>query len=252
MPAKAAKKPVAKKPVAKKPAKKAVGRAAPKPAPRGQSSSAKPGSAAKPRRKAPLVTARPRAAAKASAKPQERPVAKLRRQAAEKAAMALKALPRKAILRPKPKPRRPVVINIGDEVTAPVATRLVPYRPVTPIGPATARDHVTGLVSSIRDIRTGKTVKTATGDMNNFVFEVLDDRTFERGMSSPNNSESRAARAQVQALLKKMSQQKEMPTLAEAAANEKGFAGLDGWRIVKVRSAEIEPVTPGAGAAPGK
>jgi len=214
MPPKKARKP----PLAGRAPKKAASRASPRPA-------TKAG--------ARKTVSRPRPRAGAG-----REVVRKRAQAAKPAA---KAQPRKPIraARPravKPAPRRPVVIGIGDEVTFPAPTRV----------PGAPRTRGSGIVFSIRDIRTGKTVKVATGDMNQYVFEVLDNATFDRGMSSLAAGDPAAARSAAQALLRRLAQHRQTPTLAEAALTEREFAGLDGWRIVKVHSAEIAPPQPTA------
>jgi hypothetical protein len=139
--------------------------------------------------------------------------------------------------RPKPKPKRPVIVHLGDEITFPAPARM---------GESASRGQARGIVCSIRDIRTGTAVSIATGDMNQFVFEVLNDETFARGVSSPTNSDTLAARRRVQDLLRKLAQQKQARGLGEAALPEPGFAGLDGWRMVKLHSAEVANVEPPA------
>jgi len=222
MPPKKASKPPAKRPAARKaaPTRKSASGAKPK-----RASPAKPkkaSAAAKPKAKA-EKTQRPAAvrAAKAQPKPAAKPPAR-------------KPIP---LPPPKPKPKRPVIVHLGDELLFPAPLRF---------GETGSPGQGRGIVCSIRDIRTGMAVGVATGDMTQYVFEVINDQTFAPGVSSPANSDSLAARRRVQELLRRMARQKQVRGLGEAALAETGLAGLDGWRIVKVHSADIENVEPPA------
>jgi hypothetical protein len=174
------------------------------------------------------------------------PVAKARKTARSQAKKAPTKAPRKTSPKKAAKraPKRAVAIAIGDEVKSPAPARSAQVPAWSRTG-ASQRDYVSGIVCSIRDIRTGKTVKVAKGDMDRYVFEILGDETFARGLSSVANTETSAARARVQEVLRRLSRRKQMPTLAEAASQEEGFAGLDGWRVIKVHSAEIAPTPAG-------
>jgi len=206
----------------KKPAK----RTAKTPAAKKKAASAKPKASAKAGAKKASAKAKSSRTAKTQAK---KPAAKAKPKAARK--------PAKTRAKPPAKPRRrkPVAVAIGDEITFPAPTRLPG---------AQAREQLAGIVCSIREIRTGMPVKKTKGDLMQYVLEVLDSRTFASEMSSAANSDTSAARRRVQAYLRKSSQGKRIPTLAGGALAETGLGALDGWRIVKVRSAEVEPVAP--------
>ena len=175
--------------------------------------------------------------------------------ASSKATRKAKAPVRKAKKAAKPRVaaqrtrRKAVTISVGDEVTCAGANRLRRYRPLSDAGGTPARESVSGIVCSIRDIRTGETVKVATGDMDQYVFEVLDTETFAPGVSSPANSDTPAARQRVQALLERLRQGKQMPTMAAATLPQGALDPLDGWRIVKLHGAEISPAGPAVAAA---
>jgi len=153
-----------------------------------------------------------------------------------------------ARLRAKARPQRPA-IAVGDAVRVPAeaAERIARTAPA-----GRSPEPIEGLVCAIRAIATGKLVSRTRGSLQEYVLEILHERTFNRRFSSPSNTGGPAGAAtgaqspswrRAQALLRHMAERKELLSEASGGLSEGPFAGvLDGWRVVKVRAEEAELV----------
>lgn len=120
---------------------------------------------------------------------------------------------------------------------------------ITDVQVAPAREPVDGLVLSIRDINSGRLVKLATGNFDQYVIEVLYDRTFNPKFSSLSNaprtterpSVARAFR-QMRAALRAMADKGELfTTSSETILTDSPLSKmLDGWKVIKVWSRDMD------------
>lgn len=112
--------------------------------------------------------------------------------------------------------------------------------PVVPV-----REPVDGLILSIREIATGKLMASTTGDLEGFVIEILSERTFNSRFSSlinaPRGSEQPSATPRWRRLREVLREAAAQGQLFSAAMPGNPLAKyLDGWKVIKVRSNEIE------------
>jgi len=113
-------------------------------------------------------------------------------------------------------------------------------------------EPIEGLVCSIRDVRTGELMPTATGNFDQYVFELLHSRTFHPRFSSDQN----VGGARVPRPVQEYDRWKRVrQALRDATQRGERFSHstgklpqevldqmLQGWRLVKVRSAVVESV----------
>ena len=111
-------------------------------------------------------------------------------------------------------------------------------------------EPIEGLVCSIRDVRTGQLVPMATGNLDQYVFELLHSHTFHPRFSSEHNAGgARVPRPvqeydrwkRVRQALREATQRGERLSHATGALPQAVLDQLlQGWRLVKVRSAALE------------
>ena len=143
-----------------------------------------------------------------------------------------------------------ITLAVGDHVRLPMrslnehATYQVTDNQVAP-----AREPVDGLVLSIRNISNGELVKSTRGDLRQYVFEIIYDRTFSSKFASLTNAPRGSERPQatprwqrVRTLLREGAAQEQLYSSAQPTLmTESPLARfVDGWKIVKVRSKEID------------
>jgi len=141
---------------------------------------------------------------------------------------------------------------VGDEVRVPADARNEFARYEHSPGREGTREPIDGIIVTIREISSGRRVKVAAGDPDRYVFELLDDRTFDPRVSSKANSQGVTARriqdgpafGQVQQALR------EHPGATQRASGDDMLrqppfsAILDGWRLVRVCAAHVEVKEP--------
>jgi hypothetical protein len=142
-------------------------------------------------------------------------------------------------------------IAIGDQVRIPIEVQnaYAGYR-IPTHGRSQPTEPVEGLVCSIRHVPTGKLVKAAKGDMNEYVFEILHSRTFNPRFASDRNvGGSRTPRlvqeyeawVTVRKMLRERATKGELLSDARGELARQALAGvLDGWQLVKMRTPEVE------------
>ncbi len=110
-------------------------------------------------------------------------------------------------------------------------------------------EPVDGLILAIRDIASGKLVPEAKGSLDHYVIELLYDRTFNAKYASARNSPRGTERPSAAPAFRRMHD-----ALHQAATNGEFFTStqpeqlaqsplgklLDGWKIIKVRSTDLE------------
>ena len=158
---------------------------------------------------------------------------------------------------PTSNPSRSKAISVGDHIRLPASAfnEVLRYGPQR--GPGRrASEGVQGIVFSIREIATGKLVGLAAGDLRRYVFAIVDDQCFDRAFASESNCEGSKGPDRVtdnsiwQHLANELRQRAERRELLDQGGGgtaEPLRAILDGWRIVKLRAAELENLTESAG-----
>jgi hypothetical protein len=114
-----------------------------------------------------------------------------------------------------------------------------------------ASRQIEGIVLSIREIATGKLVPLATGNFNQYVLEIIHNRSFDPTFASLQNAgkvvpgeRNRISPLwqKVQLGLRQMAKERKLISLADGSFSASPInALLDGCRIVKVRADEVEP-----------
>jgi hypothetical protein len=147
--------------------------------------------------------------------------------------------------------RRPAeTVEVGSEVQLVLGSRnaypgydvlkeqaLPPFRPTQ------------GLVASIRDIRSGELVAVATGDLGQYVFEVIHVDSFRPGFGSVRNATgadtpggltASPAWKMLRKRLRDAARKGKLVSHATGTLGKEITAGLlDGWRASKVRAADL-------------
>lgn len=148
--------------------------------------------------------------------------------------------------------RRDVTPAVGDQVRVPTDVRndFRPYEhsPGTP----GARQPLDGTLIAIREISSGRPVKVAAGDPRGYVFDILDDRTFDPRVAAKANSQgaisgqvrTSAAFHRVQQAIRQRTGRTAPVNGAGALAESPLHGLLDGWRVVRVCTAQIEVTEP--------
>jgi len=134
-------------------------------------------------------------------------------------------------------------IEVGDEVhlSGPnLSPHYLPFPPIVSGRPSL----MSGIVCSIRDIRTGELRALASGDLSQYVFEVVDVESFEPRLSSSKNSDRPELKKQLQAAVKRLSAAGKLLSTANGTLDAELKKGLDGWRIVKIRSKDLSTRKP--------
>ncbi len=107
-----------------------------------------------------------------------------------------------------------------------------------------------GIVSSIREIATGKLVAKTTGDLAHYVLEVVHSQTFQLHYASDRNTGGpRGAEdfrqspiwRSLRSVLRQMAAAKRLVSVSQGGATEEPLRSLlDGWRVVKVKARQAE------------
>ena len=137
---------------------------------------------------------------------------------------------------------------VGDEVRVPADVRneFVGYEHSR--GLEGTREPVDGIIISIREIASGQRVKVAAGDPRGYVFDLLDDRTFDPRVSSKSNTQGvtggrvydSPAFGQIQRALREHADRTVAAGADALLGQEPLSAILDGWRLVRVCAARVE------------
>jgi len=145
----------------------------------------------------------------------------------------------------------PRVLSPGEEVRLPLKV----HNQFTGYDPRSLREEgparpIEGIILSIREIASGQLVPLASGDFNQYVLEVLHNRSFDPSFASSQNAgrvgreerpQAAALWEKVRTLLRQMAQERKLISLADGSLPSSPVVGLlDGWRVVKVRADQIE------------
>ena len=141
-------------------------------------------------------------------------------------------------------------LAIGDQVrlTMRAANMHQSYK-VIDQAVAPEREPVDGLIFAIRNIKTGLLVAATDGDFDNFVIEILFDRTFNPRYADYSNAPKTVDRPSSApryiGVKKALKEAAEKGTLYSTSNKELWQESplakhLKGWKIIKVRSNEIE------------
>jgi hypothetical protein len=142
-------------------------------------------------------------------------------------------------------------VAIGDAVRIPAEERNLIGR----YDPAAAQDGrgregIEGVVCSVREIRTGKLVPKTSGDLSDFVLEVVHSQTFRLhyasdrntgGPRGPEDFRENPVWQTLRAALREMAASKKLVSTAGGGMAEEPLRSLlDGWRVVKVKAQHVE------------
>ena len=143
----------------------------------------------------------------------------------------------------------PVNYAIGDYIR--LKSRMVnqhqSYQITDPLA-GYQREPADGLILSIRDINTGKYVGKTSGDLLDYVIEIIYDSTFNSRYASTRNaprtidrSQATPAWRQLRLRLRKLAEKEDfMATAAPGFLRDGPLAkSLDGWKVLKLHSEEI-------------
>ncbi len=153
------------------------------------------------------------------------------------------------------------MLSVGDHVRLisrernryPMPTQYTP-------GQAPSHEPLDGLVLAIREIATGQLVSQTTGALDACVVELLFDGTFNTKYASLKNAprtadrpNSTAAWKRIRALLRDAAAKGQLWSTASAELFTASPMAklLDGWKVVKVIAAHLEPLET-AEAAPAE
>ena len=114
---------------------------------------------------------------------------------------------------------------------------------------ATFREPMEGMVLSIRNVKTGQLLAQATGNLEDYVIEIIYDHTFNAKFASlrnaPRGSDSPTSTPgwkRLHAALRAATDKGQLfsTALLTATADSTLLALMDGWKVIKVWSNEIE------------
>lgn len=112
------------------------------------------------------------------------------------------------------------------------------------------REETEGIVCAIRDIRSGKLVAKTRGALTDFVLEILQIQSSQLRSSSDRRGGGYGVPTdspvwgKLQGLLQEMAGRGEYASAGSGALLEEPFSSLlDGWRVVKAKAEEIEPLS---------
>ncbi len=150
--------------------------------------------------------------------------------------------------KPAAQPRRfppATSVAVGDEIHVLEAGLPEQYKR---LAVSRGRSVLSGIVCSIRNVKTGKLVPKAAGRMSDYVLEILDTQTFDPAFSSARNTGGPAPKQAVAQAVKKAAQAGRLMSDAAGSLREGPLARLDGWRIVKFVASEVYTESPLAAA----
>ena len=143
----------------------------------------------------------------------------------------------------------PLVLAVGDHIRLKMRdlNRHQAYRAIA--GETTVHESVDGIILSIRNVSTGQLVARTKGALDQFVIEVIHNRTFNSRYASLRN----AARGvedpiatpgwkKLRAVLRKSAEESKLFSTAspELLTASPLASLLDGWKVIKVWSRDIE------------
>lgn len=158
-----------------------------------------------------------------------------------------------AAAKAKKRPRvnvQPRMLAPGDEVRVPlrVHNSYPGYDPRSLAEDVPTR-AIEGIILSIRDIATGHLVPLATGNFDQYVLEIIHNRSFDAAFGSQQNSSKMPPGSPPQAsplwnkscmLIKQLAAERKLISSADGSVYKSPLANLlDGWRIVKVRADQV-------------
>jgi hypothetical protein len=136
---------------------------------------------------------------------------------------------------------------VGDDVHVLHEDLHDPYKS-TPVWAAASA--VSGIVCSIRNVKTGKPVTKATGDMGDYVFEILDSRTLEPAFASLRSRSAPGLKQAVALALKKARESGRAAQDPTSFLRQGPLATVEGWRIVKLMATRLYTEPPPTAASP--
>lgn len=152
---------------------------------------------------------------------------------------------------PKPRRRKSQAVSVGDEVQVPLESRneyqgydVFPHQVGSP------GQLIHGLICSIREVSSGELVGVAAGNFRQYVFEILHSNSFHPRFGTERNSEGSQGPggladnpvwSQLRQQIREAAKRGKLVSHAAGHLDEEPFASLlDGWRIVKVWTGEVE------------
>ena len=171
--------------------------------------------------------------------------------AAPKPRRTARVRPRK-IERKRPPPLASVAI--GDAVRIPAQERNLIGR----YDPRSSQDGrggegIEGVVCSVREIKTGRLVPKTSGDLSDYVLEVVHSQTFRLhygsdrntgGPRGPEDFRENPVWQRLRVALREMAADKKLVSISVGAMwGEPLRSLLDGWRVVKVKAQHVEAMT---------
>ena len=165
--------------------------------------------------------------------------------------VARRKIRRRIVRRP---PALLATVSVGDAVRIPVESGGAPTRSAASAAqPDRGGEALEGIVSSIREIATGRLVPKTTGDLSQYVLEVVHSQTFQLHYASDRNTGGpRGAEdirqnpiwRKLRSVLREMAAKKRMVSVSQGGATEEPLRSLlDGWRVVRVKARQVEAVT---------
>jgi len=145
-------------------------------------------------------------------------------------------------------------VAIGDAVRIPAEERNLIGR----YDPRAAQDGrsgegIEGVVCSVREIKTGKLVAKTTGNLSDYVLEVMHSQTFRLhygsdrntgGPRGPEDFRDNPVWQRLRAALREMAASKRLVSTSGGGLSEEPLRSLlDGWRVVKVKAEHVEALT---------
>ncbi|MFB3880412.1 MAG: hypothetical protein ACE149_04070 [Armatimonadota bacterium] len=165
---------------------------------------------------------------------------------------ARRAAPRARARKPSVR-RQPTLasVAIGDAVRISASNLIGRYDPSVAL--ERGGEVIEGLVSSIRQISTGKLVPKTTADLSGYVLEVVHTQTFRPHLASDANTggarasdDARESPAwhRLQTALRAMAGSKRLVSISTGGISDGSIRPLlDGWRVVKVKAQHAEAMT---------
>ncbi len=153
---------------------------------------------------------------------------------------------RKVVPKPRRRPPGLMVVAVGDAVRIPRDVRNLIGRYNPEAAQDRAGEGVEGIVSSIRQIATGKLVTKTTGDLSQYVLEIVHNQTFRlhyasdqntAGPRGPEDVRENPVWRQVRDALRELAAKNKLTALSMSGRTDGPLRSLlDGWRIVKVKA----------------
>jgi len=151
-----------------------------------------------------------------------------------------------------PAPRRippAKTVELGDEIHVLEVDLHESYRPWLALR---GRALLTGIVCSIRSVKTGKLVAKASGAMGDYVFGVLDTQASGPAIGGARNADRPEVKRAVAQALKKAAQSGRAVSDATSLLREGPLAGVDGWRVLRLVANDVYTESPLAAVYPRK